>query len=86
MKAKCIQTMVTDSNKAYWIKWKPSAFKQCQLIQIKRNESNEIKLHSNKANWINWKQSAFKQSWLIQINLIESNESQMHWNKAKWYI
>jgi len=48
MKANYIQTKQNDSNegqmdliKANWIKSKASAFKQCQLIQMKIIESNE---------------------------------------------
>jgi len=55
MKDKCIQTKLIDSNKAYWIKWKISAFPQNYLIQIKLNETNGSKsiqtklIDSNKA-------------------------------------
>jgi len=50
MKDTCILTKLIDSNKAYWIKWKTSAFKQSYLIQIKLIQSNERQVHSNKAN------------------------------------
>jgi len=67
MKAKCLQTKQIDSNKAYLIKWKPSAFKQSYfLIHIELIESNESCVHSNKANWfkksywIKWEPNAFK--------------------------
>jgi len=68
MKVNCIQTKLIDSNKVYWIKWKPSAFKQIYLnqmkvkcLQINLTDLNESQVHSNKANWFKWKESAFKQ-------------------------
>jgi len=62
MKGKCIQTKLIDSNKAYWIKWKPSAFKQSKLNKMKFKCIQTKLIDSNKAYWIKWKPSAFKQS------------------------
>jgi len=91
MKDKCIQTKLLDSNKAYWIKWKTSAFKQSYLIQIKlinqmKHKCIQTKLiELNKAYYIKSKPSAFKQSKLIQIKLTELNERQVYSNKANWF-
>jgi len=51
MKAMVIQTKLLYSNKAYWIKLMPSAFKQSYLIRIMLIESNKTYVHSNKATW-----------------------------------
>jgi len=82
MKSKCIQTnlidsiesqvhskKLIDSNKTYWIEWKPIAFTQSFLNEIKA-KCIQIKLiDSNKTYCIKWKPNAFKQS---KVDLIES--------------
>jgi len=50
------------SNKAYWIKWKLSAFKKSYLIQLKTIFTQTNLLDSNLTYWNEWKQSAFKQT------------------------
>jgi len=62
MKAKYIQTKLIHLNKAYWIKLKPSAFKQCLLNQMKAKCIQTMLTDSNKAYWIKWKPSVVKQS------------------------
>jgi len=49
MKVKCIQTKIIDSNKAYWIKWKQSAFKQSKLNHMKVKCIQTKLIDSNKA-------------------------------------
>jgi len=48
MKSNCIQTKLIDSNKASWIKWKPSEFTQSQFNQMKAKFIQRMLIDSNK--------------------------------------
>ena len=88
MKDKCILTKLIDSNKAYWINFKPSTFKQSCLSQLKLFETNvskvhqtnliesdKSKVHSNKANWFKWILLNQMKAKCIQTKLIDSNKA-----------
>jgi len=51
MKAKCIQTKLSDSYKAYWIKWKLSAFKQSLLNQMNDKCIHTMPIDSKQIYW-----------------------------------